>query len=118
MFSNIRQLNFHRRQTSGVALVVTLTMLAIVALLAIAFVMTARTELKSGSAYSDQVAAKGLAKMAVDRALMEIVRQNAAYIISGAEYSNVNVGAGVSTNVFLNYFTNNPAYFWQTPQSN
>jgi len=109
MFSNIRQLNFHRRQTSGVALVVTLTMLAIVALLAIAFVMTARTELKSGSAYSDQVAAKGLAKMAVDRALMEIVRQNAAYIISGAEYSNVIVGAGVSTNVFLNYFTNNPA---------
>jgi len=83
MFFNIRQPNSDRRQTSGVALVVTLTMLAIVALLAIAFVMTARTELKSGSAYNDQVVAKSLAKMAVDRALMEIVRQGASTIVSG-----------------------------------
>ena len=73
---------FHR-QTSGIALVITLTMLAIVALLAIAFVMTARTELKSGSAYNDQVASKALAKMAVDRALMEYVRQGVDPILSG-----------------------------------
>ena len=109
MFSNIRQPSFRRRPTSGVALVITLTMLAIVALLAIAFVMTARTELKSGSAYNDQVAAKALAKMAVDRALMEIVRQGAGNIISGGEVSNVTIGGIVFTN-FINYTTNSPIY--------
>ena len=106
MFSNIRQLNFHRRQTSGVALVVTLTMLAIVALLAIAFVMTARTELKSGSAYSDQVAAKGLAKMAVDRAIMEIVRQNASFILSGGEVLTSNLGNCTNPATIANYTIN------------
>ena len=86
MSHTIHPLSDRRRlhqQSSGIALVITLTMLAIVALLAIAFVMTARTELKSGSAFSDQVAARALAKMAVDRALMEIVRQNNDVVVSG-----------------------------------
>ena len=82
MFFHRRPFGCHRK-SAGVALVITLTMLAIVALLAIAFVMTARTELKSGSAYNDQVAAKSLAKMGLDRALMEIVRQGASTIVSG-----------------------------------
>ena len=99
MFCNFRQLSVlrrFRRQTTGVALVITLSILAIVALLAIAFVLTARTELKSGSAFNNQAAAKALAKMAVDRALMEIVRQGAGYVISGGEVT--------TNNIILNYF--------------
>ncbi len=88
MPNTIRPSRFlHRchRQADGVALVVTLSMLAIVALLAVAFVLTARTEVKSGTAYNDQAAAKSLAKMAVDRAIMEIVRENKGDIVSGGE---------------------------------
>jgi hypothetical protein len=73
------------RHADGIALVVTLTMLAIISMLAVAFVLTARTEVKSGAAFNDQAAAKSLAKMAIDRAIMEVARQAAGDIVSGGE---------------------------------
>ena len=103
------------QQTSGVALVITLTMLAIVALLAIAFVMTARTELKSGSAFSDQVAARALAKMAVDRALMEIVRQNNDTVVSGTtNYISGILNYAASDLTQLDNYTNDTSGAFQT----
>ena len=97
---------FHR-QANGVALVVTLSMLAIVALLAVAFVLTARTEVKSASAYNDQVAAKSLAKMAVDRAVLEIVSQGQGFINSGGELAGGSrYNSPVARRYILNYSTN------------
>ena len=93
------------RRPDGIALVVTLSMLAIVALLAIAFVLTARTEVKSGSAYNDQAFAKSLAKMAVDRAAMEIYRQNKGNVISGGETAITSTN-GAAQSIILIYSTN------------
>jgi len=103
----IHQSHCHRRyhRPDGVALVVTLSMLAIVALLAIAFVLTARTEVKSGNAYNDQAFAKALAKMAVDRAAMEIYRQNKGFVVSGGEVATA-VTNGASQSIILIYSTN------------
>ncbi|MEI8064378.1 MAG: hypothetical protein WCH84_09970, partial [Verrucomicrobiota bacterium] len=80
-------------------------MLAIVALLAVAFVLTARTEVKSGTAYNDQAAAKSLAKMAVDRALMEIVRQGQGQVISGGETSGGQPSSPSNSYIYI-YSTN------------
>ena len=94
-----------RRQADGVALVVTLTMLAIVAVLAVAFVLTARTEVKSGTAYNDQAAAKSLAKMAIDRAMMEIVREGKGEVISGGETSGGQPSSPSNSYIYV-YSTN------------
>jgi len=80
-------------------------MLAIVALLAIAFVLTARTEVKSGSAYNDQAVAKALAKMAVDRAAMELYRQNKGTCVSGGEVAITYTNSAWQS-VILIYSTN------------
>lgn len=67
----------HRAHTGedGIALIVTLSILSIILIIAVGFALSARTELKSSSSYNDMVAAESLAKMGMDRCLMEIAFQ-------------------------------------------
>lgn len=115
MPQNIFQPTRFRSREQGVALVITLAILTIVTLLALAFLITARMELKSGSSYNDQILAKSLAKMAVDRALMEAVRQGAATVASGV---NNGYAQNYSTRDLtqIDNYTNDALYFSGTIQ--
>jgi hypothetical protein len=67
----------------GIALILTLGILAVIVLIALGFALSARTELKSSSSYSDMVAAESLAKMGMDRCLMEVAYQPSHQPLSG-----------------------------------
>ena len=60
------------RREQGVALVITLGILAVLVILAVAFMLNSRNEIVSAAYYRDMVAAKSFAKMGFDRALMEL----------------------------------------------
>lgn len=74
--------NAQRKDERGIALVITLGVLTVILLIAVAFALSARTEAKSGSSYDILVQAKSFAKMGMDRCLMEH-----AYNVSSTPYS-------------------------------
>lgn len=67
----------------GIALILTLGILAVILIIAVGFALSARTELKSSSSYGDMIAAESLAKMAMDRCIMEIAYQSLRQPLSG-----------------------------------
>ncbi|MSU35815.1 MAG: hypothetical protein EXS36_12070 [Pedosphaera sp.] len=79
--SGLRRGTSARRQSEGIALVITLIMLAVVTLTAVAFLAVSRRERSSVSASSDQIDARYFAEAATARAKAEIASRLA---ISGS----------------------------------
>src|SRR5882724_910449 len=83
----------------GIALLLTLGILAVIVLIALGFALSARTELKSSSSYGDMVAAESLAKMGMDRCIMELAYQTPHQPFSG-DTNNSNYTVADITNNF------------------
>lgn len=60
-----------RPREAGIALVIVLGVLTVILLIAVAFALSARTEARSGATYGTLVQSKTLAKMGLDRCIME-----------------------------------------------
>src|ERR1043166_3885430 len=81
------------KDEQGIALLITLGILTVILLIAVAFALSARTEARSGSSFNDIVLARSLAKMAFDRCLMEVIYQGATQPLSGStNFSNYTSG--------------------------
>lgn len=96
------------RQSEGIALVITLIMLAVVTLTAVSFLAVSRRERGSVSASSDQIDARYFAEAATARAKVEIAsrlatsgtRAAACFIVS-TNFAPLERLAGVNTNPYL-----------------
>ena len=86
----------------GIALIITLSILAIILLIAIGFALSSRIELKSSSSYSDVVSAESLAKMGMDRCIVEIANQPGHQPLSG-DTNDFNYSAGDLTQIDGSY---------------
>lgn len=96
----------HRRSQEGIALVITLVMLSLVTLMAVAFLSISRRERAAVTVYSDQVDAQGMAGIALARAQAEVAAriQSATNLLNYDLLVSTNFIGGFSradgTNIF------------------
>lgn len=88
---------------NGVALIVTLAILAMLTILLVAFVSSVRVERLSSNVFSDQLKARLAAQMAIEQALVDLR--------NGMPANTPDYVTGVTTNVFSGGVTNCDAFF-------
>src|ERR1051326_6043976 len=91
-----------RSRERGIALIITLGILTVIMLLAVAFALASRTEVKSAATYDALVSCKALAKMGMDRCLMELTYNNENTPFSGGN-TNIYTSADFTKAVGGNY---------------
>lgn len=103
------KMTVQRPTNAGVALILTLGFLAIIAVLAVAFAVTMRVERLAAASYADGVRARQLAHTALARALRDIHQHAAANNLVFPEWVNSSfpsTGTGTPSNFLVGSVTN------------